>query len=312
MFEFLSLSFTSHQIGIIAGLGAALCWAFASVLYTRVPIGAGAMTTYKNSLATLCLGAILIGSSRLQGQPMFQASFESWCFLGISGIIGLSLSDIAYFRSIQILGARRGITLTLLTPPVTAVFGQIALDEKMVVFTWISIAVTILGIGIVMYERTERTAYQMIRPGTERWGIVCALIGVVLNSFASILLRRGTVGVDAIEGTFIRLLISGAFGIAMSGVTGQLREIRELLKNARGTFHLSSATFLGTVLGVWLMLVAYKYCVVGIAATVTSTTPLFIIPIAYVVYRQRLTLLAVLGAIIAFGGVWGLFLYSNS
>jgi drug/metabolite transporter (DMT)-like permease len=136
--------------------------------------------------------------------------------------------------------------------------------------------------------------------------VTCALLGIITMAIGAVILKRGTAGVGAIEGTFIRLLAASAFGALISGILGQFGEITVLLKNRTGTFYLCSATLLGTVIGVYLMLLAYKYCPTGIAATLTSTTPLFVIPVAYYAYKQSITKLAIAGACIAFGGVCGL------
>lgn len=296
-----------EHIGPIAGLGAAACWAVASVWYTRVPIGAGAMTTFKNVLATGCLLVVLWFSSLVMGEPMFQASIGSWLYIGVSGICGLFLADVAYFRSIQILGARRGLTLTLLTPPATAILGQVWLGDALDLFVWSCILMTIVGIGIVMRERSEPTAEQQIRPGSTQWGVACALMGIAFMAVGSVILKRGTESVGAIEGTFIRLVVAAACGSVVSVALGQFREIAAVMKDRTGLVYLSAASFLGTVLGVYLMLVAFKYCQqTGIAATLTATTPLFVIPVVYFVYKQTISPLAIAGASVAFAGVCGL------
>jgi drug/metabolite transporter (DMT)-like permease len=65
---------------------------------------------------------------------------------------------------------------------------------------------------------------------------------------------------------------------------------------------------MGPVLGVWLSLVAVQRTSVGIASTLTSLTPIFLIPISYVVFSERITRQAVLGTLIAFAGTVLLFL----
>lgn len=297
-----------EQFGPAAGLAAAACWAMASVLYVRVPIGAGAMTTFKNSLAALCVFAALLGHTWYHKLPIFQASTSAWWDIGVSGVIGLCLADIAYFRSIQILGPRRGLALTLLIPPATAWLGQIWLGEELTVITWCCILVTLLGIAVVMRERAERAPEQEIRPGSTQWGVACALMSVATMAIGAVILKRGTAGAGSLEATFIRLLAASGFGMVLSLVLGQLYELRVLLRDRTALRNLCVATFIGTVAGVWLMLVAYKYCRTGIAATLTSTTPLFVIPVVWFVSRERVTLLATGGAVIAFAGVCGLLL----
>lgn len=204
---------------------------------------------------------------------------------------------------VQILGARKGLALTLLNPPLTALLGQLTLGEALSLRVWLAILVTVVGIGIVMRERAATTPEQQIRPGTEPWGIFCGLLGVGGMAIGSIVMKMGTVNVDVVEATFIRLFVSGLFGIVLSGWLGQLPEIRALFQSRRNTLQLSTAAFLGTVLGVLLMMAAYKYCLAGIAATLTSTAPLFVIPVVWIFLKHPVSRLSWMGAAIAFGGV---------
>lgn len=296
----------TDYFGAVMGLAAAACWAVASVWYVRVPMGAGALTTCKNVLATACMLAVLWTYSLIQGTPMFQASSTSWWDISLSGVIGLCIADIAYFRSIQILGARRGLTLTLLTPPTTALLAQIWLGDVLSVWTWCWIALTLLGVGIVMRQRTSRNVDQEHRPGSTRWGVCCALMGIGTMAVGAVVMKSGLTNVAAIEGTCIRLLAASGFGICLSMVMGHYAEIVTVLRNPDARKNICTATLVGTVMGVCLMLTAYKYCETGVAATLTSTTPLFVIPVVYFAYREKISSLAIVGAAVAFGGVCGL------
>lgn len=301
----------SQTIGAVAGLLAAACWAVASVYYVRVPLGAGAMTTFKNSLAALLVFLALAITSRVNGRPMFQANLNQWMDIGLSGIVGLCLADIAYFRSIQILGPRRGLTLTLLTPPATALLGQWWLQDHLSATAWLWIGVTMVGIAIVMRERSEKSVDQELRPGSQRWGVACALMGISTMAVGAVILKRGTASVDSVEATFMRLITASGFGVLISLALGQFREMIQLFADRQAVRNLLTATVIGTVVGVWLMLVAYKNCPTGIAATLTSTTPLFVIPVVWFFYRQRVTTLAIAGACVAFAGVSGLLMWDR-
>ena len=300
-----------QTLGAVAGLTAAACWAVASVYYVRVPLGAGAMTTFKNSLAALLVFLSLIVTSRFQGRPMFQASLGEWLDIGLSGVIGLCLADIAYFRSIQILGPRRGLTLTLLTPPATALLGQWWLQDHLSASSWLWIGITMVGIAIVMRERAERGVEQEVRPGSQRWGIVCALLGIATMAIGAVILKRGTTSVDSVEATFIRLITASGFGVIISLTLGQFPEMFRLFADKTAVRNLITATIIGTVVGVWLMLLAYKHCPTGIAATLTPTTPLFVIPVVWFFYRRPVTILAIAGACGAFAGVTGLLMWDK-
>ena len=62
------------------------------------------------------------------------------------------------------------------------------------------------------------------------------------------------------------------------------------------------AAFLGTYLGIFLQQTALKYAPAGIAQARTSTSPLFILPLA-VVGGEKVSLRAVVGVVAAIGGI---------
>ncbi len=55
--------------------------------------------------------------------------------------------------------------------------------------------------------------------------------------------------------------------------------------------------------GFWLSLVAIKYVDVSIAYTLNSTEPLFILPLAVLILKEKITLRALLGTVVALAGI---------
>ena len=64
-----------------------------------------------------------------------------------------------------------------------------------------------------------------------------------------------------------------------------------------------AGTVVGPVLGVWLSLIAADATDVGIAQTLLSLTPIFILPYAAFIEREHVSWRAVIGAVIAVIGV---------
>jgi drug/metabolite transporter (DMT)-like permease len=64
--------------------------------------------------------------------------------------------------------------------------------------------------------------------------------------------------------------------------------------------------FIGTFLGIWLQQISLKYAAAGIAQTLFATSPLFVVPIV-IFTGERVSLRAVLGALLAMAGVGFLF-----
>jgi drug/metabolite transporter (DMT)-like permease len=60
-------------------------------------------------------------------------------------------------------------------------------------------------------------------------------------------------------------------------------------------------------LGVWLSLLAVQNTNIGVASTLSSLMPIFLIPISYFAYGERVTKQAVFGTVVAFVGMVLLF-----
>jgi drug/metabolite transporter (DMT)-like permease len=64
----------------------------------------------------------------------------------------------------------------------------------------------------------------------------------------------------------------------------------------------------GPFLGVTLSMVAVTYAIAGVASTLMSLMPVFVIPVIWVVFHQKTTIRGMAGAIVAVIGVAILFL----
>ena len=173
--------------GSIAGLMASSMWAISSVLYSRVPASAQSIATFKNVVATILMGLVLFAMRLSRHEQVFQATQENWTYLGLSAIVGLAIGDIAFFRSLQLIGPRLGLTLTLLSPPLISLMGQVFLGESLPTQCWMAIAITLLGLGIVMRDRSENEDVQ--NPTVKNalfWGVALALFNVVCHSSGAI------------------------------------------------------------------------------------------------------------------------------
>ena len=71
---------------------------------------------------------------------------------------------------------------------------------------------------------------------------------------------------------------------------------------------LSLGAFFGPFLGVSFSLIAIKYADTGIASTIMSIVPVLIIPPSIILYKEKVTLKEVSGALLAVTGVAMFFL----
>jgi drug/metabolite transporter (DMT)-like permease len=67
-------------------------------------------------------------------------------------------------------------------------------------------------------------------------------------------------------------------------------------------------SILGPFLGISFSLIAVKHTNVGIAATIMAITPILMLPLVRIVYKEKLNWRAIVGAFTAVAGVAILFL----
>jgi drug/metabolite transporter (DMT)-like permease len=78
------------------------------------------------------------------------------------------------------------------------------------------------------------------------------------------------------------------------------------LKEPNRLFLLVLAAFMGTFLGIWLQQLSLKYAVAGIAQTLSSTSPLFVLPIA-ILLGEQVSPRAWFGVLVTLAGIAILF-----
>lgn len=286
--------------GETAALTAAFLWAVSTVIFGRLgkSLSPLALNLAKGGVAIALIGLTLL--LRQNGQPQFSATAAFWLLL--SGVIGIGLGDTAYFKAINGLGARRALLMESLAPPLTAVIALIFLNEQLSAIAWAGICLTLLGVAWVISERVP--AKDAASPNLGQgifWGLLAAL-----GQASGAVMSRGVLADTVIDPLWSGLLRIGAgllvLVVLMAG-KGHLGPQLQPLRSRQVFPVVFIAAFLGTYLAIWLQQISFKYTPAGIAQALLATSPLFVLPIA-VALGDRVTGRAVLGVLVAIGGIW--------
>jgi drug/metabolite transporter (DMT)-like permease len=298
----------TQYIGHLAALGTALMFAFGSTLFTLSgrEIGAALMNRTRLLIAVLF---VLAMHSLLVGNPfMLDAGTNQWFWLGLSGFVGLALGDAALFQGFILVGPRISMLMMALAPVLSAILGWMFLGESLTPLEIGGIVLTVAGIGIVVVERQGKPKEGEVIQNSRQYfiGVLFALGGALGQAAGLILAKMGMANeFPAISALTVALIAIWAF----SAVRGELvSSVRTLRAHPRVMAMLTVAAFTGPVLGVWFSLIAVKHAPVGIASTLMSLTPIFLMPIAFFVFKDRITFQAIIGTIVAFAGTALLFL----
>jgi len=290
--------------GEMAALSAAILWSFASLLFDRAgkmirPIE---MTLWKGVLASI----LLLAAIWLRGEIFSAISPQAMLLLALSGVVGISIGDTAFFESLTRLGARKALLLGALAPPTTALIALFTLNEQLSPSAWVGIIITVAGIAWVIGERSASdNAHHRVTLQGVLFGIIATLsqaTGVVFSRAALTL-----TAVTPLQSALFRL-IAGSLAILVGLAFSRQKLLAWKKYPQAGTTvqNLFWATFIGTFLCMWLQQFALASTQAGIAQTLLSTSPLFILPIALAT-GEKLNARAILGAVAALAGILLLF-----
>lgn len=282
------------MVGIIAALLAAMAWAAGAVLYKKFGrnISSFGMNVAKGGINLLLMGVCLLFVG------FGDIDMPTFILLGISGLIGIAVGDTFFFEALRNLSAHVLVLLSLLGQVLTVVFAVFFLDEYLTPSIWLGVAMILLGVTFVVYQRlSERTGENSLR------GVCYGLVSVLCMSVSIILTKKGLSSVSALEATFIRMLWATCGLLAWGGLTRQLavwvapfREVRVM----KGFFLLVCFVSFG---GFWLFHVGIKYADVVVANTLSSMEPLFVLPLAAIFLKERMTWTAAAGTTVSLGGL---------
>lgn len=282
-------------IGCGAALISSAAWAFDPILYRKLgttvsPLG---MNLGRGVIGFLYIGIFLLISG------IHPVPTRSFLYLGMSGLLGIALGDTFFLQGLVRLGPRLSVLMETLCPVLSVFLAVIFLRERPSLPVWGGIALTILGVFWVLWERAPRVELK------EKWksGIKFGLLSVTCTSFGIILAKKGLESVPPLEGTLIKLFF-GTMGLLIWGLWGRrLGNWVSPFKNPKVLRLLFFAVFIGIGIGLLFSVVALKYADASIAVPLNSVSPLFILPMAAIAFREKVSFRSILGTIASVCGI---------
>ena len=295
-------------MGEVAALTSSAMWAIASLLFAQVgrDVAPVVMNTLKCALALVLMVATLVVLEGVAWPAGIGGAALGW--LALSGVVGLTVGDTAYFQALVRIGPRRALLLFSLVPPMTALLGAVVLGEPITLALGVGMALTLAGVTWVIRERQPDESAS--GGSVVRVGVAFGVLAALCQAAGNVLTKLGAADASALAVSVVRLS-AGGLGLGLQvAVTGRLIEAVRPLKSRVQAPRLLVGTLLGTYLGIWLMNAGLKGADVGVASTLNSTSPIFVLPLAVFVLGERVSARAVMGALVAVAGVAVLFLFA--
>jgi len=233
------------------------------------------------------------------------ASGDAWLWLSLSGLIGFVLGDMCLFRAFILIGPRLSSLIMATAPLMTALIGYLLLGEHLVMTALVGMVLTIGGVA---WAVTDRQATDSGTRDRRALGVLLALGGALGQALGLVLSKRGMGTFDPFAATQIRVIAAFVAWTLVMVAAGQWGNVGKTLRDAVALRLLALGAFFGPVVGVGLSLLAVQRTNAGVAASIMSVTPILLIPVTVIVFRERVGIGSVLGAFLAVGGVVVLFL----
>jgi drug/metabolite transporter (DMT)-like permease len=293
------------MLGELYALLTALFWTGSAITFSAATVRVGSV--YVNIVRLLAAALILPLLLLAAGIPCHLLGTQiGW--LAASGIIGFFFGDTFLFKSYEYVSARVSQLVMATTPAITALFAFLFLHSSLTLTVFLGMTVTLAGILLVVLERKTGEPLKLSFSGV---GIWYAFLGAV-GQAGGMIAARCAFDLGPVNGflaTFIRVLAAVVLIVPMNMLQGTFRHpIKIFTQNTSAFWYTMLGTIFGPVVGVTFSLMAIAHTDVAIAATLIATTPILMLPASRILQREHHSWQAILGAVIAVGGVGILFL----
>ncbi len=292
---------SSRSYGEILALASGLVWAVAVILFRvsgrRIhPIG---LNLVKCVLALFFIVPTLI----LLGEPLLPAVPAATIgLLLLSGVLGIAVSDTLFFHALNRLGASLTAIVDCFYSPFVIALSFVLLGERLSPIQLVGAA---LVVSAVLTLSKEGKAEKIDRRDLVL-GIVYGILAMFFVALGIVMVKPVLGGVSVFWATFVRI---GGGALALVVLVPFLRNrgaILAPLREARNWKALVPAAFFGSYLSLILWMGGMKYAKASVAAVLNQLNTIFIVIIAAIFLREKLTgwkllavVLALLGAYLA-------------
>lgn len=295
--------------GELAALTTAIMWSFTSLFFTSAGrlIGSRWVNRIRIPMAVILLGTlhfILFENIWPTG-----INLESYLYLAASGVIGLALGDSFLFKALVIIGPRRTLVVFATWPIFASLTAWVTLGETLSVVAMTGIVLTITGVIWVTAERQlETNQVKYAETGSTRLGVCLAILAAAGQAIGLVLAKAGMgTTVAPLPATLIRMVAAAVTVWILALFGNDLKNAPAIFKNRKALLFTMGGAICGPFMGVWMSLTAVKYTATGIASAIMSITPILVIPMIIIFYKEKVTVRAILGAVLAVTGVVMLF-----
>jgi drug/metabolite transporter (DMT)-like permease len=290
---------SARSLGEILALSSGLAWAVAVVLFR---VSGRSIHPVGLNLGKNVLGLVLIVPTLLVlGEPLTPlVPASATGLLLLSGVLGIAVSDTLFFHALNRLGASLTAIVDCFYSPFVIALSFVILGERL---TLVQLAGAALVISAILTVSKEGKLERIDRRDLA--------LGIIYGILAMFFVALGIVMVKPVLGT---VSVFWATLVRMAGGTAALVLLVPALRNRRAVLAplldrrnwkaLVPAAFFGSYLSLILWTGGMKYAKASVAAVLNQLNTIFIVVIAAIFLKERLTGWKILAVVLAFVGAY--------
>lgn len=294
-------------LGELAGLLTSVIWSGTSLLFTKASRDVGSIIVNRMRVVLSLLFLVLLNWLFSGYLLPLDAGLDRWMWFALSGAIGYALGDVFLFKSFVCIGPQRGTLMMSLAPLMSAGLAWIFFGE---VLSGIQIAGIFLSLAGVYWVLLHKQIAVNFEGCDTAKGVLYGFAAALGQAVGFVLSKEGLAdNFSPIAGNSIRMLAAVVILWVLAGLQGKAGETIQLMRRRPAVLGwLALASFTGPVLGATLSLYALQHTQVGIASTLIALPPVFLLPVNWLVYKEKFRWADLLGTLVTIGGVALLFL----
>ena len=283
-------------LGALAALGSAATWAVISLQVRQLTPALNSITV--NAVRTSMSGALLLAWVIVtQGTAELLAmSPAAFGLLVLSIVVATGIGDTAFFESSRSIGLARAMTVSTTYPVIAAVLAATLLGELVSVREAAGSLVTLAGLVLIVSARSDHAPAHL----GFRLGLAVATLAAVAWAVSVILMRPPLREMGALTAQAVRLPVAGALLSMTPWARGGVRHLRA---GGRALMWRMAAIGVLTTISSVLFVAGIKYADVAVATVLSSTAPMFAIPLGAFFLGERLSPRAIAGALVTVAGI---------
>jgi drug/metabolite transporter (DMT)-like permease len=295
-----------HFIGEISALITAILWAVSSYFFSNAINKIGSLSV---NFLRLLISLLLLIPTIFIFNIWDTISLRQIILLMASGIVGLSIGDALFFKSLEYLSPRIGTLVTSLSPAVSAIMAYFFLSERISLINVTGIVIALSGVMLVVFKKEENTGNAKNTKELNK-GLLYAFL-YTLGQGGGIILARFAYDekpVNSITATAVRIFPAALVLLPFFLLKVKTFRPKIIFQNDVKIFKdVFTATVLSAYIGMVLMLVSVTQTSIAVASTIMGTVPIIQLLISKYYFKDRLTFRSYAGAIINVAGIIILF-----